>query len=205
MVFCDKLVLDMLMPLREKIFYGQSKIVYFFSELCNFSQPLFFSPQFIYLFIYFWLCWVFVAAHRLSLVAASGGYSLLRCTGFSLQWLLLLWSMGSRRTGFSSCSTQPQQLQLAGSRAQAQQLGCTGLVAPRHVGSSRNRARPRVPCLGRRILNQCATRETPKSIILKVNTGIILLEWGALEKCVCPPKVIKKCSYHFRISSTGNN
>ena len=30
---------------------------------------------FIYLFIYFWLCWVFVAVHRLSLVAASGGYS----------------------------------------------------------------------------------------------------------------------------------
>ena len=26
-------------------------------------------------FIYFWLHWVFVAAHGLSLVAASGGYS----------------------------------------------------------------------------------------------------------------------------------
>ena len=49
-----------------------------------------------YLFIYFWLRWVFVAACRLSLVAASGGYSL-RCAGFSLRWLLLLWSMGSRR------------------------------------------------------------------------------------------------------------
>ena len=55
---------------------------------------------------YFWLCWVFVAAHRLSLVAASGGYSLLPCVGFSLWWLLLLWSMGSRRMGFSSCGTQ---------------------------------------------------------------------------------------------------
>ena len=30
------------------------------------------------LFIYFWLCWVFVAARGLSLVVASGGYSLLR-------------------------------------------------------------------------------------------------------------------------------
>ena len=28
-----------------------------------------------FLFIYFWLRWVFVAAHGLSLVAASGGYS----------------------------------------------------------------------------------------------------------------------------------
>ena len=56
-----------------------------------------------YLFIYFWLRWVFVAAHGLSLVAASGGYSLWWCAGFSLQWLLLLPSMGSRHAGFRSC------------------------------------------------------------------------------------------------------
>ena len=37
------------------------------------------------LFIYFWLHWVFVAACRLSLVVASGGYSSLWCTGFSLR------------------------------------------------------------------------------------------------------------------------
>ena len=42
------------------------------------------------------LHWVFVAACGLSLVAVSGGYSLLRCVGFSLRWLLLLQSMGSR-------------------------------------------------------------------------------------------------------------
>ena len=30
---------------------------------------------FIYLFVYFWLRWVFVAVHRLSLVVASRGYS----------------------------------------------------------------------------------------------------------------------------------
>ena len=29
-----------------------------------------------YLFVYFWLCWVFVALHGLSLVTASRGYSL---------------------------------------------------------------------------------------------------------------------------------
>ena len=51
----------------------------------------------IFLFIYFWLRWVFVAVRWLSLVAVSGGYSLLRCTGFSLRWLLLLQSTGSRR------------------------------------------------------------------------------------------------------------
>ena len=42
---------------------------------------------FIYLFIYFWLHWVFIAVRGLSLVAASGGYSSLRarashCGGF---------------------------------------------------------------------------------------------------------------------------
>ena len=47
---------------------------------------------FVCLFVcfYFWLCWVFIAACGLSLVAASGGYSSLRCMGFSLSWLLLL-------------------------------------------------------------------------------------------------------------------
>ena len=45
------------------------------------------------LFIYFWLFWVSAAAHSLSLVAASGGYSWLQCMGFSLWWLLIaeLW------------------------------------------------------------------------------------------------------------------
>ena len=43
-----------------------------------------------------------------SLVAESRGYSSLRCAGFSLRWLLLLWSTGSRRVGFSSCGTWAQ-------------------------------------------------------------------------------------------------
>ena len=65
-----------------------------------------------YLFIYFWLHWVFVAVHGLSLVAASGGNSSLQCTGFSLRWLLLLQSTGSRQwasvvvaRGLSSCNS----------------------------------------------------------------------------------------------------
>ena len=61
------------------------------------SLVLFFF--FFFLFIYFWLHWVFVAACELSLIAASGGYSLLWCVGFSLQWLLLLRSMGSKLSG----------------------------------------------------------------------------------------------------------
>ena len=96
---------------------------------------------------YFWLHWVFVAACRLSLVVVSRGYSSLWCAGFSLWWLLLLRSTGSWCAGFSSCGTW------------AQFLWRMGLVAPQHLGSSRTRARIRVPCIGRQILNHCATRE----------------------------------------------
>ena len=101
----------------------------------------FFLNKFIYLFIYFWLRWVFVAAHGLSLVAVSGGYSSLRCMGFSLQWLLLLRSTGSR--GASSVVV---------ARGLCCSVACG--IFP-HQGSTR------VPCIGRWILNHCATREVP--------------------------------------------
>ena len=95
-----------------------------------------------YLFIiYFWLCWVFVSVQGLSLVAASGGHSSARCAGLSLSRPLLLRSTGSRCAGSVGVAHRPH------------------LVAPRHVGSSQARARTRVPCIGRQILNHCATRE----------------------------------------------
>ena len=58
------------------------------------------------LFIYFLTalgirCWA-----GLSLDAARGGYSSSQCAGFSLWWLLLLQSTGSRRAGFSSCGVR---------------------------------------------------------------------------------------------------
>ena len=71
---------------------------------------------FIYLFIYFWLRLVFVAAHGISLVAVSGGYSLLPCTGFSLRWLLLLQSPGA---GFSSCASWALERRLSSCGARA--------------------------------------------------------------------------------------
>ena len=55
--------------------------------------------KFIYLFIYFWLCWVFVSVQGVSLVAASGGHSSSRCTGLSLSRPLLLRSTGTRCAG----------------------------------------------------------------------------------------------------------
>ena len=50
----------------------------------------------IYLVSDFGLHWVFVAGSGLCLVVPNGGYSLLRCVGFSLWWLLLLQNTGSR-------------------------------------------------------------------------------------------------------------
>ena len=67
------------------------------------SQKKPFKKNEFILFIYFWLHWVFVAARRFSLVAASRSYSSLLCTGFSLQWPLLLQSTGS-----GSCGGQAQ-------------------------------------------------------------------------------------------------
>ena len=58
----------------------------------------FFFYKFIYLFIYFWLCWVFVSVRGLPLVAASGGHSSLRCASLSLS-RPLFWGTGSRRAG----------------------------------------------------------------------------------------------------------
>ena len=43
-----------------------------------------------------------------------------------------------------------------------------GPVAPWHVGSSQTRARTRVPCIGRQILNHCTTREAQGLINLYV-------------------------------------
>ena len=63
------------------------------------SNPYLFFLNFIYLFIYLWLCRVFVSVRGLSLVAASGGHSSSRCVGLSLSRPLLLRSTGSRRAG----------------------------------------------------------------------------------------------------------
>ena len=116
--------------------------------------------KFVYLF-YFWLHWVYVAAHGLSLVAAST----LRCGAWA-----------SHHGGLSCCRAQAlgtwlQQLWLAGSRVQAQQLWYTGLVALQHVRSSQTRALTHVPCVGRWIFNHCTTREAPPTVILFLLTS----------------------------------
>ena len=114
---CGKMEVEAQIPLTLKIFH------YIFKK--NF----------------FWICWVFVAVRGFSLVAASRGYSLLRCAGFSLQR-----SFSSRSTGFSSCGIRAlecagfsscvawaQQLRHVGSRVRGlQQLWHVGSVVVAH-------------------------------------------------------------------------
>ena len=72
------------------------------SDFRSYSLKYFFIFIFlngIYLFIYLWLCWVFISVRRLSLVAASGSHSSSWCAGLSLSRPLLLRSTGSRRAG----------------------------------------------------------------------------------------------------------
>ena len=84
---------------------AKSALVVFWPQFISLTLQSLFLKKFI-LFIYVWLHWVFVTASRFSVVAESGGYSSLWCTGLSLWWLLLLRSTGSRCVGFSSCGSQ---------------------------------------------------------------------------------------------------
>ena len=114
----------------------------------------------IILFIYFWLIWVFFAAHGLSLAvdALHCGVWACPCGGSSCR------RTQARGTRLQKLQHVAQQLQLPGCRAQAQQLWHTGLVAPQHVGSSRIRGQTRVSCNGRGILYHWATRGAPLSL-----------------------------------------
>ena len=102
---------------------------------------------FIYLFIY-----LFLAVLGLRFCE---GFLQLRQAGATLH----RGARASHYRGLSCCRAQAPD-------TQAQQLWLTGLVAPRHVGSSQTRARTRVPCISRQILNHCATREAPIRVLL---------------------------------------
>ena len=85
------------------------------------------SFLFIYKFIYFWLHWVFIAAHGLSLVVVSRDYYLLwcvasYCSGFSCcgTWALGAWASVVVAPGFSSCGlwALEHRLSICGTQAQ---------------------------------------------------------------------------------------
>ena len=65
-------------------------------------------------------------------------------------------------------------------------------VAPRHVGSSQTRARTRVPCIGRQILNHCATREArlDLSLMMQKHSGSCHASGSTLSaETSCSPSV----------------
>ena len=96
----------------------------------------------------------------LYLVTVSRGYSSLCCAGFSLRWPLLLWSIGSRLSGFRHC-------------------GAWALGALWHVGSLRTRNRTHVSWIGRCILYHWATREVSAEQCLWFLSILIIVS------CVC--------------------
>ena len=107
-----------------------------------------------FLFFIFWVFFCFVLIYLFFIFGCVGssflceGFLQLRQAGATLH----RGAQAPHRRGPSRCGAQAPD-------TQAQQLWLTGLVAPRHVGSSQTRARTRVPCIGRQILNHCATRE----------------------------------------------
>ena len=108
---------------------------------------------YIYIYIYIYLFKINLSIYT-SIFGCVGSPFL--CAGF----------LQLRRAGATLCrgarASHCRGLYCCGAQAlgaQAQQLWLTGLVAPQHVGSSWTGARTRVPCIGRQILNHCATRE----------------------------------------------
>lgn len=119
----------------------------------------------IVLCIYFWLCWVYIAA----LAFSSGG-----------EWGLLssCSARASHRSGFSCCGAQAlgSWASVAAS-VQAQQLLFSGLAAPRHVGSSLSRDQTRVSCTGKQILYWWATRGALTLTSLHIPKALLQAYW----------------------------
>ena len=123
----------------------------------SFTKTRYQSSEYHFKFIYLFILFILAALGLRCCVRASSS-----CGEQGLLFVAvcgLLIAVASLVVEHGLLTHGPQQLWLAGSRAQAQQLWHTGLAAPRHVGSSRTRAQTHVPCIGRQILNHCATRE----------------------------------------------
>ena len=75
-------------------------------------KSFFFLIYLIY-YYYFRLCWVFIAAHGLSLVAASGGYSSLQARAPGTQASVVV------ARGLSSCGSQALESRLSSCGARA--------------------------------------------------------------------------------------
>ena len=116
------------------------------------------------------ICFFFLNFYLFIFISGCIG-SLLLCSGFlqlrQVGTTLHCGAWASHCGGFSCCGALPLSVrasvvvahELSSHGSQAQQLWHTGLVVPWHVGSSWTRAQTHVPCISRRILNHCTTRE----------------------------------------------
>ena len=124
---------------------------------CGERGPLFIAVHGLLIAVAFFLKFTFFYLFIYLFMNDCVEYSFL-CEGFlqlrQVGTTLHRGARASHHRGLSCCGAQAPD-------AQAQQLWLTGPVAPWHVGSSQTRARTRVPCIGRQILNHCATREAP--------------------------------------------
>ena len=94
----------------------QTQALSLLGPLSFLSFSFFFFYNLFILFHCFWLQWAFVAAHGLSLIVASEGYSQLDSTGSRVHRLSICGSWALGCTGFRSCSTWVHQLWLSDSR-----------------------------------------------------------------------------------------
>ena len=92
---------------RELILPPACYLGFAFLHLASKSTLLFFLTSMPFFFfkncIYFWLCWVFVAAHRLSLDAASRSYSPVAVYRHLIAVASLFGKHGLQGSGFNSC------------------------------------------------------------------------------------------------------
>lgn len=103
--------------------------------------------QGLWVFLFFFLLyWVYFLYGHFFTWDKWGLLSACRMHGFSLRWLLLLWSTSSRHTHFSSFATQ------------AQYRSFISLVAPWHVRSSQNKDWTHVSHIGKLTYYHAATR-----------------------------------------------
>ena len=120
------------------------------------------------------------------LVATSRGYSLIavyRC----------LIAVASFVAEHRLQGVQTSIVWLLGSRAQAEQLRCMGLVVPQHVGSSQIRDQTHVTHIGRQILNHWTTRE--------VSPGINILYCVCAKLLQLGPTLCNPVDYSLPVSS----
>ena len=74
-----------------------------------------------------------------------------------------------------------------------------GLVALRHVGSSRTRDRTRVRCIGRRILNHCTTREAQDCSLDHCDMGLYINKIGHELIIVKGGQWVQGVLFHYTI------